>query len=112
VYNDVANIATINQKADNNGASIELVVDSSGVDKKIKSGSIMLAINEDQSDVKIKANKITFSADDYNVIADGINLSGYVTIENLKTDGRTEISGANITTGIIKSQNYKSSSGS
>lgn len=38
--------------------------------------------------------------------ADNINLSGYVTIQDLAGDGTTQINGKNITTGSIFSQNY------
>lgn len=108
VYNDVASISAIQQQADDQGASIELVVKKTDLGKKIDAAQIILAINDEESEVEINANKITFTTDDYNVIADGINLNGYVTIENLKTAGKTEINGSNITTGIIQSQNYLS----
>lgn len=48
---------------------------------------LLLKINNDTSEAKIKADKV--------------NLSGYVTIDNLKTAGKTIIDGGNITTGTI-----------
>jgi len=43
--------------------------------------------------------------------ADNVNLDSYVTITDLKTGGKTEIDGNNITTGLIKSSSYMHSSG-
>lgn len=48
---------------------------------------LLLKINDDTSETKIKADKV--------------NLSGYVTIDNLKTAGKTIINGGNIITGTI-----------
>lgn len=51
------------------------------------SAQILLKINNDTSEAKIKADKLS--------------LEGLVTIENLKTSGKTIINGSNITTGTI-----------
>lgn len=137
VYNDISNISKIQQQADNNEASISLVVEGTGVNGKIKSASIIESINSQSGETSIKMNadkidftannysidankinfevddftigadKITFTSDDYKIISDNINLSGYVTFDNLKNnDEKTIINGSNITTGVIKSQNY------
>lgn len=48
---------------------------------------LLLTINDDTSEAKLEADKV--------------NLSGYVTIDNLKTAGKTIIDGGNIITGTI-----------
>lgn len=48
---------------------------------------LLLKINDDTSEAKLEADKV--------------NLSGYVTIDNLKTAGKTIIDGGNIITGTI-----------
>jgi hypothetical protein len=62
---------------------MELVVENTDVGKRITAASIALVINDKSSTAKINADKITFNADDFNVIADGINLSGYATFDSL-----------------------------
>ena len=70
VYNDVSRISQIEQQSNNNEASIDLVVESTGTDKKIKATDIILAINNNESTVQINANKV--------------ELSNYVTFDNLQ----------------------------
>lgn len=106
VYNDVANISRIEQTANSNEASIDLVVESTDVGKRIRSAEIMMSINNDESETTIRADKIKFQASDFDVISEGINLSGYVTFDHLKENGTTEINGSNIKTGLIQSANY------
>ena len=69
---------------------------------------------------KIKASELELSAADVvNIINSGtttisaskIDLSGYVTISGLATAGQTTVNGSNVTTGVIKSLNYKYTSG-
>ena len=106
VANDVSQIATIKQTADDAGASVALVVSEKDGEKVVNAASIVTAINNDGSSVGIDADVINFTAEDYQVIADNIDLNGYVTIESLQGEGTTTINGSNITTGIIKSNNY------
>lgn len=81
-------MATIEQQASDNASSIALVVTETDGERTLNTTSITAAIAEDESFIGI--------------IADNINLDGYVTFDNLKeTDGTTEISGSNITTGTI-----------
>ncbi len=84
VKDDVSSIATIKQTADAAGASIAQVVEAVGDNGEVTSASIVTAINNDTSGVTIKA--------------DHINMEGYVTFENLSTEGQTEIAGGNIKT--------------
>ena len=63
----------------------------------ITPASIVASINDSGSEVIINANKI--------------NLSGYVTISDLSTAGKTTINGSNITTGALQSANYSYTSG-
>lgn len=63
----------------------------------ITPASIVASINDSGSEVIINANKI--------------NLSGYVTISDLSTPGKTTINGSNITTGALQSVNYSYTSG-
>ncbi len=73
--------STIQQLTDR----ISLVV--SADDNSINAASIVAAINNDESSVKLSADKI--------------NLSGYVTISSLGENGSTVIDGSRITTGTI-----------
>lgn len=57
------------------------------VSKKVGADEIISKINQTAEKITIDASKL--------------NLTGYVTIENLKGDGTTEINGANIITGSI-----------
>lgn len=60
---------------------------SSSISFKVSKGSIISEINQSAESVTIDASKI--------------NLTGYVTITDLETEGKTEINGANILTGTI-----------
>lgn len=82
-YATTTKVAEIEQKVTANSSSIGLVVQ----DGKASGELIMNAINNDESSVIIKADKI--------------NLSGYATFKNLSTAGATTINGANIQTGTI-----------
>lgn len=84
VYDENGN-SLIQQNADR----INLVVNPS--DDSIRAAQIILAINNDESEIKIAADKVS--------------VTGFVTFENL-TDGQTTISGSNIKTGTIQSANY------
>lgn len=60
---------------------------SSSISFKVSKGSIISEINQSAESVTIDASKI--------------NLTGYVTITDLETEGKTEINGANILTGTL-----------
>ena len=60
---------------------------STEVSKKVGSNEVISKINQTPETVTINANKV--------------NLSGYVTVSNLQTAGKTTINGSNITTGTI-----------
>lgn len=77
VENDVSNIATIKQTADEAGASIAQVVESVGEDGKVNAASIVTAINDGTSGVTINANRI--------------NLDGAVTISSFDSDTRDKL---------------------
>lgn len=80
-------LATIEQKVDDNGASISMVVDNNGV----KGGVVASAINN-QSEVYIGANKIA--------------INGTTTFSDILNPNKTAISGDYIKTGILASNNY------
>lgn len=69
-------------------------INSPYIASKIHSAGIIASINDDTSDMIIRAGKI--------------DITGLVTFSDLSTSGKTQISGSNITTGVIKSVNYKS----
>lgn len=87
VSNDVSKIATIEQKANDNSASISLVVAEENGEKVINAASIVTAINDSgDSSIALKA--------------DYINLTGYVSANNgfiINKDGYMTANGANIT---------------
>ena len=71
------------------------------VSKKIRSAGLITTVDDTGHSVtKIRASNVNITADD-------INLSGYVTIASLKSDGTTEIDGSRIKTGSIESKGYK-----
>lgn len=92
VENDVSKISTIEQKANDNQASIGLVVKDGEVN-----GSVVVDAINGTTGVTIEA--------------DHINLDGYVTMTNLSTNGETVINGGNIQTGILNANNYTYTSG-
>lgn len=62
------------------------------VAKKVGNDEVISKINQSAEQISIDANKL--------------NLTGYITATNLATSGQTVINGDNITTGVIKSENY------
>lgn len=77
VKDNVDNIATIKQTADNAGASISQIVSNIGSNGKVTAASIVTAINKDTSSITLNASKI--------------NLNGVVTANNnvqITTDGK------------------------
>lgn len=83
-------IANIQQQADDNGASIGMLVTNGQVNAEV----IVEAIN-DKSTVQITADKINFEG-----------LATFVRPEDLQEGGKTVIDGDRITTGMIKSVEY------
>ena len=90
VKGHTSSINSLNTKATNlqsqitqNSNSISLVVSGGNVN----AASIVTAINNSASTVKISA--------------DHVNIKGFVTVEDLKGEGKTEINGSNITSGTI-----------
>ena len=90
VKGHTSSINSLNTKTTNlqsqitqNSNSISLVVSGDSVN----AASIVTAINNSASTVKISA--------------DHVNISGFVTVEDLKGEGKTEINGSNITSGTI-----------
>ncbi len=82
----------------------------------IESATLKLEVAQDAdgnptSNLKIAADSLQFTAEDYQIIADNIALEGLVTITDLQEAGATTINGSNITTGSIESANYKESEG-
>ena len=124
-------VSIIEQKTNDNEASIGLVVAEKDGAKVVNAASIIGAVNKDGSSLKFNADKIAFTATDYAAIADNIEVSadnitieGYVKFEDLETEGKTTIHGGNIQTdslsaisadlgtvksGCIQSPNYDSS---
>ena len=74
-----------------NASSISSIVQSVGSNGTVTAASIVQAVNNAGSSVKISADHIT--------------LSGDVVLRSMLTDGSTQISGSNITTGTINAQN-------
>ena len=70
-------------------SEIKITTDNiiSTVSKKVGKNEVISTINQSAESILINASKV--------------NLSGYVTITNLKTAGKTTINGSNITTGTI-----------
>ena len=87
------NLATVRLNADDESSSLALVVmGQNGEETQLEGASIVLGQGDEKSYIRIEA--------------DDIDLSGYVTFTDLSTEGKTTISGSNITTGVIKSSNY------
>ena len=108
VEEDVSKIATIEQKTNDNTSSIALVVSEKDGEEVINVASIVTAINDGESSIALDADHIKFTATaDYSVIADNINMNGYVTISSLEDKNSiTTINGAHIQSGTIISNNY------
>ena len=75
VENDVSNIATIKQTADEAGASVALVVTEKNGEKVVDAASIVTAINDGDSSVVIAANRVDISGIDVNLKGKTINLT-------------------------------------
>ena len=86
-------------------------------ENSLKNAEIL--VNKNAGELILKANsngkvvqaRLDADADDgsvFEIQADNIDLTGYVTISDLAGTGTTTINGSNVTTGTIKSQNYVS----
>lgn len=75
-------MASISQTASDNEASISQIVRSVGEDGDVTAASIVAAINDSKSSVKISADHVV--------------ISGFVTFESLEEDGGSTINGNNI----------------
>lgn len=80
--------SSVKQTAD----SLSAIVSSVGSGGSVTAASIIAAINNDYSEVMIKADKV--------------DISGFVTFSDLSNSGETEINGDNITTGTIRGVNF------
>ena len=100
------NLSTIDQSANGDGSKLTLAVIDKDGDNIIKGATIVLNQDEKGSFIQLDASVINFTAEDYNVISENINLSGYVTIEGVE-NGTTVINGSCIQTGTIQSNNYE-----
>lgn len=69
----------------------QIKANAEGLQTKVEANGVISAINQTAETIKIQASKV--------------NLTGYVTMTNLSTDGQTTINGGNITTGIIADAN-------
>lgn len=76
------NIAQLAIESGDNYAAISQIVSSVGEDGEVTAASIVTAINDAGSSVKISA--------------DHVNISGFVTFESLETDGGSTINGNNV----------------
>ena len=84
-------ITSIEQVSNEQEAKISLVVQSQDGEDSINSAGIIMAVNEDSSDLKIAAGKIQLSG-----------ITEFVRPGDLSESGKTIINGDNITTGKIK----------
>ena len=82
-------IAAITQTTNELGAEVNFAVESaSAANENVSNGAYLIArVNEDGSNVKIKADKV--------------EIEGVVTFSDLEEEGKTTINGANIETGTI-----------
>ena len=88
----LAQDAVIRASVKDNGAKIELLVETSTDGENNVKGSVLVEAINGQSAVQIEADRV--------------NLNGYVTINSLKAGGTTEIDGSRIKTGQILSQTF------
>lgn len=96
-----SNLAAMQLDSSDDGSSLALVVMSKDGENVVDGANIILGANGENSYIQFDADRINFTAEDYQVIANNIDLTGYVTIESLGEGGTTTIDGARITTGQI-----------
>lgn len=78
----VSTTAVIKAEADANGASITQIVEAIGEDGEVTFASIAAGVSKDESFI--------------NLIAENINLEGYVTVSSLEGNGTATINGNNV----------------
>lgn len=91
---DIYNLATIQQKADDNSASISQVVEAVGAEGKVTAASIVAAVNNEDSSVTINADKINF-----------VGFAKFLTADDLGEHGTTTIYGGRIDTNSLVAKN-------
>lgn len=91
---EIYNLATIQQKANDNGASIAQVVEAVGADGKVTAASIVAAVNNEDSSVTIDADKINF-----------VGFTKFLTADDLGEHGATTIYGGRIDTDSLVAKN-------
>ncbi len=74
-------------------AESKITQNADNINLRVEKSGVISAINQSSETISIDASKI--------------NLSGYVTVSALAGAGQTTVNGANITTGVVKSSNYK-----
>ena len=84
---NASEIETLSSEISQTAGSISAVVEAVGANGTVTAASIVAAINQSGSSVKIAA--------------DHVNISGFVTFDDLSSSGSTIISGDNISTGTI-----------
>lgn len=89
-------MASISQRVDANSANLEIVVKNGNV----QAGIIMKAINDDDSAIKISADKLDIEGKTLNIKVDATNIEGKVTAEHIDVLGgltvsKSELSGEN-----------------
>ena len=82
-----ATLAEIEQKTDENSADISLVVASNGAEKQVRAEVIMSAINDDESSVKISADKLDIEGKELNIKVASTNIEGKLTAEQINAKG-------------------------
>lgn len=93
-------LSMIEQKADDAGASLSLVVSDTNGKKSINTAGIVMSVNESGSDININANKINFNG-----------FATFLRPSDVGPQGTTVIDGNRITTGIIQSHEYSYNNG-
>ncbi len=93
-------------KGDNNLYSSSAIIQKASADAQKAIASLELSVSngETSSTIKLMNGTTEISSQD-------IKINGMVTFEDLSSSGATTISGDNVTTGQLKSANYKYSSG-
>ena len=99
------NASIIRQVSDDNGASVVIAALQRDEDEIKEMASLTLTVDKSKSILSLSSDNIVFTSNTYDVIANGINLKGYVTISGVE-NGTTTINGECIKTGAIQSNNY------
>lgn len=95
------NIATSKFSVNDEGASATLVVVKDGKDEELGGARIVLNDSEKGSYIQMDADRINFTAENFDVFAENIGLNGYVIFKDAEANGTTTINGMAIKTGTI-----------